>query len=97
MTQGWVQGDSKSTRELKVCVSNESLNGVSAPLCHCSRIGLDWASSVADILRNLNACPQWCDVIAGFTDHCIQQLPHQLKRTNIFTLHVLVIFPEVRG
>lgn len=62
---------------------------------HCSRIGLDWASSVADILRNLNACPQWCDIIAGFTDNCIKQLPHHFKRTNIFTLHVLVIFPEV--
>ncbi|XP_060768529.1 zinc finger ZZ-type and EF-hand domain-containing protein 1 isoform X2 [Neoarius graeffei] len=64
-------------------------------VCLDSRIGLDWASSVADILRNLNTCPQWCDVIASFTDCCIQQLPHQLKRTNIFTLHVLVIFPEV--
>ncbi|KAI5089285.1 zinc finger ZZ-type and EF-hand domain-containing protein 1 isoform X2, partial [Silurus meridionalis] len=64
-------------------------------VCLDSRIGLDWASSVADILRNLNSCPQWCDVIALFTDHCIQHLPHQLKRTNIFTLHVLVIFPEV--
>ncbi|XP_047665094.1 zinc finger ZZ-type and EF-hand domain-containing protein 1 isoform X2 [Tachysurus fulvidraco] len=64
-------------------------------VCLDSRIGLDWASSVADILRNLNACPQWSDVIAIFTDHCIKQLPHQFKRSNIFTLHVLVIFPEV--
>ncbi|KAM9441391.1 zinc finger ZZ-type and EF-hand domain-containing protein 1 isoform 2-T2 [Clarias gariepinus] len=64
-------------------------------VCLDSRIGLDWASSVADILRNLNTCLQWHDVIASFTDYCIQQLPHQLKRTNIFTLHVLVIFPEV--
>ncbi|XP_053474575.1 zinc finger ZZ-type and EF-hand domain-containing protein 1 isoform X2 [Ictalurus furcatus] len=64
-------------------------------VCLDSRIGLDWASTVADILRNLNACPQWSEVTASYTDHCIQQLPHQLKRTNIFTLHVLVIFPEV--
>ncbi|XP_076867897.1 LOW QUALITY PROTEIN: zinc finger ZZ-type and EF-hand domain-containing protein 1 [Brachyhypopomus gauderio] len=64
-------------------------------VCLDSRIGLDWACSVADILRNLNACPQWCDVIVAFTDHCIQQLPQQLKRTNVFTLLVLVVFPEV--
>ncbi|XP_035382867.1 zinc finger ZZ-type and EF-hand domain-containing protein 1 isoform X1 [Electrophorus electricus] len=64
-------------------------------VCLDSRIGLDWACSVADILRNLNACPQWCEVIVAFTDHCIQQLPQQLKRTNVFTLLVLVVFPEV--
>ncbi|XP_066513503.1 zinc finger ZZ-type and EF-hand domain-containing protein 1 [Hoplias malabaricus] len=64
-------------------------------VCLDSRIGLDWACSVADILRNLNACHQWCSVIATFTDHCIQQLPQQLKRTNVFTLLVLVDFPEV--
>ena len=61
----------------------------------CSRIGLDWACSVADILRGLNACPQWSVVIAAFTDHCVQQLPHTLRRTNLFTLLVLVGFPEV--
>ncbi len=60
-----------------------------------SRIGLDWACSVADILRNLNISSQWCAVVAAFTDHCIQQLPQQLKRTNLFTLLVLVGFPEV--
>uniref|UniRef100_A0A671K9G3 Zinc finger ZZ-type and EF-hand domain-containing protein 1-like n=1 Tax=Sinocyclocheilus anshuiensis TaxID=1608454 RepID=A0A671K9G3_9TELE len=59
------------------------------------RIGLDWACSVADILRNLNISSQWCAVVAAFTDHCIQQLPQQLKRTNLFTLLVLVGFPEV--
>ncbi|XP_056603284.1 zinc finger ZZ-type and EF-hand domain-containing protein 1 isoform X1 [Triplophysa dalaica] len=64
-------------------------------VCLDSRIGLDWACSVADILRNLNVCPQWCGVVASFTDHCIQQLPRQLKRTNLFTLLVLVGFPEV--
>nr|XP_055055394.1 zinc finger ZZ-type and EF-hand domain-containing protein 1 isoform X3 [Misgurnus anguillicaudatus] len=64
-------------------------------VCLDSRIGLDWACSVADILRNLNVCPQWCAVVAAFTDHCIQQLPRQLKRTNLFTLLVLVGFPEV--
>ena len=51
---------------------------------------------MADILRSLNACPEWSVVIAAFTDHCIQQLPHTLKRTNLFTLLVLVGFPEVR-
>ncbi|CAL8266701.1 unnamed protein product [Merluccius merluccius] len=64
-------------------------------VCLDSRIGLDWACSVADILRGLNACPQWSLVIAAFTDHCVQQLPHALRRTNLFTLLVLVGFPEV--
>ncbi|XP_036379295.1 zinc finger ZZ-type and EF-hand domain-containing protein 1 isoform X2 [Megalops cyprinoides] len=79
-TQGW-----KTTQLLF------SLGAV----CLDSRIGLDWACSVADILQDLNACPQWCPVIAAFTDHCIRQLPRQLKRTNLFTLLVLVGFPEV--
>lgn len=61
----------------------------------CSRIGLDWACTVADILHSLNACLEWSTVIAAFTDHCIQQLPQTLKRTNLFTLLVLVGFPEV--
>ncbi|XDV20765.1 hypothetical protein PO909_026027 [Leuciscus waleckii] len=64
-------------------------------VCLDSRIGLDWACSVAEILRNLNVSSQWCAVVAAFTDHCIQQLPQQLKRTNLFTLLVLVGFPEV--
>uniref|UniRef100_A0A8C2A9F1 Zinc finger, ZZ-type with EF hand domain 1 n=1 Tax=Cyprinus carpio TaxID=7962 RepID=A0A8C2A9F1_CYPCA len=64
-------------------------------VCLDSRIGLDWACSVADILRNLNISSQWSAVVAAFTDHCIQQLPQQLKRTNLFTLLVLVGFPEV--
>lgn len=66
-------------------------------LCLCSRVGLDWASSMADILRALNSSAQWHHVIAAFTDHCIKQLPFQLKHTNIFTLLVLVGFPEVSG
>uniref|UniRef100_A0A8C3DW85 Zinc finger ZZ-type and EF-hand domain containing 1 n=1 Tax=Corvus moneduloides TaxID=1196302 RepID=A0A8C3DW85_CORMO len=64
-------------------------------VCLDSRVGLDWASSMADILRSLNASAQWHDVIAAFTDHCVKQLPFQLKHTNIFTLLVLVGFPEV--
>uniref|UniRef100_A0A8C5T9N4 Zinc finger ZZ-type and EF-hand domain containing 1 n=1 Tax=Malurus cyaneus samueli TaxID=2593467 RepID=A0A8C5T9N4_9PASS len=64
-------------------------------VCLDSRVGLDWASSMADILRSLNSSAQWHDVIAAFTDHCIKQLPFQLKHTNIFTLLVLVGFPEV--
>ncbi|KAJ7997345.1 hypothetical protein DPEC_G00228020 [Dallia pectoralis] len=64
-------------------------------VCLDSRIGLDWACSVADILRSLNACPQWSVVIAAFTDHCVQKLPQALRRTNLFTLLVLVGFPEV--
>ncbi|XP_035523211.1 zinc finger ZZ-type and EF-hand domain-containing protein 1 isoform X1 [Morone saxatilis] len=79
-TQGW-----KTTQLLF------SLGAV----CLDSRIGLDWACTVADILHSLNACPEWSTVIAAFTDHCIQQLPHILKRTNLFTLLVLVGFPEV--
>uniref|UniRef100_A0AAZ3PWD1 Zinc finger ZZ-type and EF-hand domain containing 1 n=1 Tax=Oncorhynchus tshawytscha TaxID=74940 RepID=A0AAZ3PWD1_ONCTS len=79
-TQGW-----KTTQLLF------SLGAV----CLDSRIGLDWACSVADILRSLNACPQWSVVIAAFTDHCVRQLPQTLKRTNLFTLLVLVGFPEV--
>ncbi|NXU65808.1 ZZEF1 protein, partial [Horornis vulcanius] len=62
---------------------------------HNFRVGLDWASSMADILRSLNSSAQWHHVIAAFTDHCIKQLPFQLKHTNIFTLLVLVGFPEV--
>lgn len=61
----------------------------------CSRIGLDWACTVADILHCLNTSFEWNTVIAAFTDHCIQQLPNSLKRTNLFTLLVLVGFPEV--
>uniref|UniRef100_H2M814 Zinc finger ZZ-type and EF-hand domain containing 1 n=1 Tax=Oryzias latipes TaxID=8090 RepID=H2M814_ORYLA len=64
-------------------------------VCLDSRIGLDWACTVADILHSLNACPEWSAVIAAFTDHCIQQLPQTLKHTNLFTLLVLVGFPEV--
>uniref|UniRef100_A0A8C3N8S2 Uncharacterized protein n=1 Tax=Geospiza parvula TaxID=87175 RepID=A0A8C3N8S2_GEOPR len=64
-------------------------------VCLDSRVGLDWASSMADILRALNSSAQWHHVIAAFTDHCIKQLPFQLKHTNIFTLLVLVGFPEV--
>ncbi|KAJ3588924.1 hypothetical protein NHX12_009777 [Muraenolepis orangiensis] len=64
-------------------------------VCLDSRIGLDWACSVADILRGLNSCPQWSLVIAAFTDHCVHQLPLALRRTNLFTLLVLVGFPEV--
>uniref|UniRef100_A0A7N8X3D4 Zinc finger, ZZ-type with EF hand domain 1 n=1 Tax=Mastacembelus armatus TaxID=205130 RepID=A0A7N8X3D4_9TELE len=64
-------------------------------VCLDSRIGLDWACTVADILHSLNARPEWRAVIATFTDHCIQQLPQTLKRTNLFTLLVLVGFPEV--
>ncbi|XP_074528100.1 zinc finger ZZ-type and EF-hand domain-containing protein 1 [Halichoeres trimaculatus] len=79
-TQGW-----KTTQLLF------SLGAV----CLDSRIGLDWACTVADVLHTLNVCPEWCTVIAAFTDHCIQQLPQTLKRTNLFTLLVLVGFPEV--
>ncbi|XP_033027640.1 zinc finger ZZ-type and EF-hand domain-containing protein 1 isoform X1 [Lacerta agilis] len=64
-------------------------------VCLDSRVGLDWACTMADILRALNASVQWHSVIAAFTDHCIKQLPFQLKHTNIFTLLVLVGFPEV--
>ncbi|XP_008426375.1 zinc finger ZZ-type and EF-hand domain-containing protein 1 isoform X2 [Poecilia reticulata] len=79
-TQGW-----KTTQLLF------SLGAV----CLDSRIGLDWACTVADILHTLNTCPEWSAVIAAFTDHCVQQLPQTLKRTNLFTLLVLVGFPEV--
>ncbi|XP_006863340.1 PREDICTED: zinc finger ZZ-type and EF-hand domain-containing protein 1 [Chrysochloris asiatica] len=64
-------------------------------VCLDSRVGLDWACSMAEILRSLNSAPLWRDVIAAFTDHCIKQLPFQLKHTNIFTLLVLVGFPQV--
>uniref|UniRef100_H3CSZ8 Zinc finger ZZ-type and EF-hand domain containing 1 n=1 Tax=Tetraodon nigroviridis TaxID=99883 RepID=H3CSZ8_TETNG len=64
-------------------------------VCLDSRIGLDWACTVADILHSLNSCPEWSAVITALTDHCIQQLPKSLKRTNLFTLLVLVGFPEV--
>ncbi|XP_062887585.1 zinc finger ZZ-type and EF-hand domain-containing protein 1 isoform X3 [Mobula hypostoma] len=64
-------------------------------VCLDCRISLDWASSVADILRDLNSSPQWQKVIAAFTKHCTEELPYRLKRTNIFALLVLVGFPEV--
>ncbi|XP_077447834.1 zinc finger ZZ-type and EF-hand domain-containing protein 1 [Stigmatopora argus] len=64
-------------------------------VCLDSRIGLDWACTVANILHDLNSCPEWGAAIAAFTDHCVQQLPQTLKRTNLFTLLVLVGFPEV--
>ncbi|XP_078081313.1 zinc finger ZZ-type and EF-hand domain-containing protein 1 isoform X5 [Mustelus asterias] len=64
-------------------------------VCLDCRISLDWASSVADILRDLNSSLQWQKVIAAFTERCIEELPFHLKRTNIFTLLVLVGFPEV--
>ncbi|KAK7925653.1 hypothetical protein WMY93_007963 [Mugilogobius chulae] len=64
-------------------------------VCLDSRIGLDWACTVADILHSLSTSSDWSIVIASFTDHCIQQLPNSLKRTNLFTLLVLVGFPEV--
>ncbi|XP_044939088.1 zinc finger ZZ-type and EF-hand domain-containing protein 1 isoform X1 [Mustela putorius furo] len=64
-------------------------------VCLDSRMGLDWACSMAEILRLLSSTPQWRDVIATFTDHCVKQLPFQLKHTNVFTLLVLVGFPQV--
>ncbi|XP_032901823.1 zinc finger ZZ-type and EF-hand domain-containing protein 1 isoform X3 [Amblyraja radiata] len=64
-------------------------------VCLDCRISLDWASSVADILRDLNSSPQWQKVIAAFTKRCIEELPLRLKRTNVFALLVLVGFPEV--
>ncbi|XP_053130784.1 zinc finger ZZ-type and EF-hand domain-containing protein 1 isoform X2 [Hemicordylus capensis] len=64
-------------------------------VCLDSRVGLDWACTMADILQALNSSAQWHGVIAAFTDHGVKQLPFQLKHTNIFTLLVLVGFPEV--
>ncbi|MEE6469872.1 hypothetical protein FKM82_008802 [Ascaphus truei] len=64
-------------------------------VCLDSKVGLDWACTVTDILRELNDSPQWHNVIAAYTDCCIKKLPFQLKNTNIFTLLVLVGFPEV--
>ncbi|KAM4700510.1 zinc finger ZZ-type and EF-hand domain-containing protein 1 [Discoglossus pictus] len=64
-------------------------------MCLDSKIGLDWACTMADTLRELSDSSQWHKVIGTFTDHCIKQLPLQLKNTNIFTLLVLVGFPEV--
>ncbi|XP_074046652.1 zinc finger ZZ-type and EF-hand domain-containing protein 1 isoform X2 [Macrotis lagotis] len=64
-------------------------------VCLDSRVGLDWACSMADILHTLHDCPRWHGVVAAFTENCLKQLPFQLKHTNIFTLLVLVGFPEV--
>ncbi|KAM4797044.1 zinc finger ZZ-type and EF-hand domain-containing protein 1 [Rhinophrynus dorsalis] len=64
-------------------------------VCLDSKVGLDWACTMADILRELNDSLQWHKVMASFADHSIKQLPYQLKNTNIFTLLVLVGFPEV--
>ncbi|KAM9320058.1 zinc finger ZZ-type and EF-hand domain-containing protein 1 [Gastrophryne carolinensis] len=64
-------------------------------VCLDSNVGLDWACTMADILRELNSSPKWHKVMTDFTDNCMQQLPHQLKNTTIFTLLVLVGFPEV--
>ncbi|XP_077152606.1 zinc finger ZZ-type and EF-hand domain-containing protein 1 [Ranitomeya variabilis] len=64
-------------------------------MCLDSKVGLDWACTMSDILRELNNSSKWHKVMTAFTDHCMQELPHQLKNTNIFTLLVLVGFPEV--
>ncbi|XP_074153872.1 zinc finger ZZ-type and EF-hand domain-containing protein 1 isoform X2 [Sminthopsis crassicaudata] len=64
-------------------------------VCLDSRVGLDWACSMADILHALHGCPHWHGAVAAFTEHCLKQLPFQLKHTNIFTLLVLVGFPQV--
>lgn len=64
-------------------------------LCLDSKVGLDWACTMSDILRGLNNSPKWHEVMTAFTDHCMHQLPQQLKNTHIFTLLVLVGFPEV--
>ncbi|XP_063809771.1 zinc finger ZZ-type and EF-hand domain-containing protein 1 isoform X2 [Pseudophryne corroboree] len=64
-------------------------------VCLDSKVGLDWACTMTDILRELNSSPKWQKVMTAFTDHCMQQLPDRLKNTNIFTLLVLVGFPEV--
>ncbi|XP_063313499.1 zinc finger ZZ-type and EF-hand domain-containing protein 1 isoform X2 [Pelobates fuscus] len=64
-------------------------------VCLDSKVGLDWACTMSDILRELNGSSKWHKVIASFTDHCMKQLPNQVKNTNIFTLLVLVGFPEV--
>ncbi|KAM8975776.1 zinc finger ZZ-type and EF-hand domain-containing protein 1 [Pelodytes ibericus] len=64
-------------------------------VCLDSKVGLDWACTMSDILRELNGSPKWHKVMASFTDHCVKQLPQQLKNTNIFTMLVLVGFPEV--
>lgn len=84
-----------ATHQLLLLISDKTNSVFSSFPVFCSRIGLDWACTVADILHSLNACPEWSTVIAAFTDHCIQQLPQTLKRTNLFTLLVLVGFPEV--
>uniref|UniRef100_A0A8D3CTL8 Zinc finger ZZ-type and EF-hand domain containing 1 n=1 Tax=Scophthalmus maximus TaxID=52904 RepID=A0A8D3CTL8_SCOMX len=89
LTQG--EGGTSDTEGWRTTQLLFSLGAV----CLDSRIGLDWACTVADILHSLNACPEWRPVIAAFTDHCVQQLPRTLKRTNLFTLLVLVGFPEV--
>ncbi|KAG8452015.1 hypothetical protein GDO86_003990 [Hymenochirus boettgeri] len=64
-------------------------------LCLDSKVGLDWACTMSDILRELNGSPQWHSVISSFADHCIKLLPQHLNNTSIFTLLVLVGFPEV--
>ncbi|XP_044141120.1 zinc finger ZZ-type and EF-hand domain-containing protein 1 isoform X2 [Bufo gargarizans] len=64
-------------------------------MCLDSKVGLDWACTMSDILRELHNSPKWHKVMTAFTDHCMEQLPHQLKNSNIFTLLVLVGFPEV--
>ncbi|XP_067328154.1 zinc finger ZZ-type and EF-hand domain-containing protein 1 [Anolis sagrei] len=63
--------------------------------CLESRLGLDWACILAEALGALSAFPQWHSVVSAFTEHCVKQLPFQLKHTNLFALLVLVGFPEV--
>uniref|UniRef100_H9G4F0 Uncharacterized protein n=1 Tax=Anolis carolinensis TaxID=28377 RepID=H9G4F0_ANOCA len=63
--------------------------------CLDSRLGLDWACILAEALGALGASPQWHGVVSSFTEHCVRQLPFQLKHTNLFALLVLVGFPEV--
>uniref|UniRef100_A0A4W3IYX3 Zinc finger ZZ-type and EF-hand domain containing 1 n=1 Tax=Callorhinchus milii TaxID=7868 RepID=A0A4W3IYX3_CALMI len=87
-------GTAEGGRKLPGWMTTQVLFSLGA-VCLDSRISLDWACSVADILRDLNCSPQWQGVTTAFTEHCIRELPFRLKRTNIFTLLVLVGFPEV--
>lgn len=89
MVRSAARGACWGEREPRPCCLTEFLPS--------SRVGLDWACSMAEILRSLSGTPRWRDVIATFTDHCVKQLPFQLKHTNVFTLLVLVGFPQVHG
>ncbi|XP_071963026.1 zinc finger ZZ-type and EF-hand domain-containing protein 1-like isoform X2 [Antedon mediterranea] len=57
--------------------------------------GLEWASLVAGILRQLSDCLQWSQVLASHITDCIQELPGNTALAAIFSMFIVAGFPQV--